>query len=75
MVVHRRIRPSSASARIGGSRALRAVQPIASQELGSQIQSQGTVTANLLFVGSIPTGASQQDKDLYDFEKHVCMTP
>ncbi len=64
MVVHRRIRPSSESARIGGSGAPRAAQAIASQWLGSQIQPQGTVTANLLFVGSIPTGASRNDNEL-----------
>ena len=58
MVILRRIRPLTPSARFNGSGALRAAQPIASQQLGSQIHPQSTVTANLLFVGSIPTGAS-----------------
>jgi hypothetical protein len=58
MVVLRRIRSSSESARISGSGALCAVQPVVSQPLDSQIRPQRPVTANLLFVGSIPTGAS-----------------
>ena len=60
----RRIRPAAVSGRIGSSEAPNPVQPMASQQLKAQICRSRTVTANLLFVGSIPTGASMGGNDL-----------